>query len=156
MSRIENMTIAFYEEPPPMPQEQSYTINKPHDWLDRIILWAVSKRALLSPFFDLTPIRTWTYTRDMRKQLTVDLVRELGDQLYDYGKRPQDYTLIVGRDYFRDLTFNMRPQDFVVYAGPIDHGGYQMRLDGIPIHVVSTISGFGMIPKVLVERTVRK
>lgn len=74
----------------------------------------------------------------------------------EYYHRRGEYAVVMGIENYMLLKRQMNqsspwgypPTDFQITAGPF---GYRDKIFNIPIHVVTSLSGIAMIPKVIIE-----
>lgn len=68
-------------------------------------------------------------------------------------RRPKEYAIVMGVDDYMTMMSqdrnNMPPVGFSFTAGPF---GYRDSRFGLPVHVVTSLSGIAAIPRVIIER----
>jgi hypothetical protein len=126
-------------------------------WLARFCWWALHKLKALEPFFESTKI--YTYTEADQEKVS-ERVHFAACEILDRELNPEDYAVVMGAHDFAELAQELdMPGYITVTAGEWrkqTYGGYVAHLYGLPVHVVAGLSGAALIPKVIIEKQVRK
>lgn len=123
---------------------------------DTIAKWmwrALLRMRALEPFG--VPMKRIRYGEAEQEKVS-DLIHDQLIHLLDRDQDPEDYALLVGAKEFAEIIGD--PMDFCqhitvparTYFRMRD--GYKAEFDGIPIHVVQSMSGAVVVPKVLIEK----
>lgn len=87
------------------------------------------------------------------KEITELLSQEITSILYDL-KNIESYALVIGQKEYFELVNSkvLNAADLTIHTKIVSHSGYKGTIWNIPIHVVSTLSGHALIPKVFIEK----
>jgi hypothetical protein len=98
--------------------------------------------------------KVYTYGIKEQKEITAELFEMVG-AILDGNERVEDYCIVLGGKEFGELMGCYESFELVtVPMGDVwyQRDGYKARFQGIPIHVVPSVSGAAAIPKVIVEK----
>lgn len=123
---------------------------KKWEWFAKLLWKILNKLGAMQPH--LGEIATYHFHAFHEKKLA-DYIIETQQDLHKVCEDPEKYCLIMGRENFCDLMEENKPfKQFHLLGDHQAHPiGYNGRYMGLPVHVVNTMEGFAIIPKVIVE-----
>jgi hypothetical protein len=128
-----------------------YQRPKKWAWLAGLCWKFLHKVGALEMFSE--KVQTWTY-RDIDKKALTEHILRMQDELYRYGRNPEDYVLVMGGADFQELVGSPTFREGVMcFSTDAIHTPYR-KFYGVDIHVIGHLRGTAMIPRALVEREV--
>lgn len=144
------------------PLEMSVTSNRfmdgydfeptKHKWLANIFWKALTRLGALKQRYGTE--KTYKLRDPKNAQSVVDAVANALRNAERFFHRPGEYAVVMGHETYRDLMREQSPlmpmggRSFEFVAGV----GYNGRIFNVPVHVVETVKGVAVIPKIVIEK----
>lgn len=147
----DTVIVAGSMEDYPLHEQWGYEYKR-HDklgWVTDALWWALGKLGSLRAH--MGTVHQWRFKGRARDP---DLLKALYEaiDIEEIYHRPNDYAIVMGiEDYMRLMQLgrdSMPNAGFQFTAGPFGYRGEQF---GLPVHVVTTLSGIAAVPKVIIE-----
>ena len=122
-------------------------------WLLRQVWAFLNWVGVLEPY--VARVTTWTYEPRAQKPLMYALMEAIQDTYLLDSLESGDGVIVMGPREWAELCKSPQFRDHTTfYAGPLERADpYRgRRVFDVPIHVVPNLSGFAVIPKVIIER----
>jgi len=120
-------------------------------WFSKFLWRLLNKLNAVEPYY--SEFATFHFTKFHEEKLA-NYIIQATHEAHDLYEHPKNYCLIMGRKDFSKLIDS--EQEMLPYcdlgtcrAYPIGYRGSYM---GLPIHVVNTMEGFAVVPKLFVEK----
>jgi hypothetical protein len=132
--------------------KQGYEFKpKKWDWFSRLLWRLLNKINAVEPHYG--EIATFHFTKFHEDKLANYIIQATQENP-DLYERPKDYCLIMGRKDFSELID--KEQEMARFSDLGTHRAYPIGYSGsymsLPIHVVNTMEGFAVVPKMIIER----
>ncbi len=124
-----------------------------HKWFTDLLWKLMNKMRVFRPYMENVP-----YYKFEVQESNPNILKFIFEniQVQDVYNRPKDYAVVMGIDDYMRLKqqtednnpYGMPNNGFEFSAGPF---GYRDKVFNIPVHVVTTMSGIALIPKVIIE-----
>lgn len=141
--------IAVYEKP----VHPTYTF-KPikYKWLSRLV-WKFLLRVKAVHGGLAHPIKHFTYG-DMEREKLSNYIRSAIFELMERGESTDNYALVIGAKDMQELLSTEMYGDYTVNSGSfgVNIRGEDYFYEKLPINVIATVSGFALIPKIIIEK----
>ena len=121
--------------------------------LARAAWWLLTKLGAIKKRFGTTRIYKFREPK-ASDSINEAVFRAIKDRIRHDGL-PEDYAVVMGHETFREMmrvTQDLMPmgsQVFQFRAGPF---GYRGEMFNVPVHVIETVKGVALVPRVVIER----
>lgn len=123
-------------------------------WLAASAWWLLRKLGAVKT--RMTTVKAYRFRAPEASKSINDAVFRAIKERVRHGGLANEYAVVMGHETFRDLmrdSQDLRPmgsQVFQFRAGPF---GYRGEMFSVPVHVVETVKGVALIPRVIIEKS---
>lgn len=126
---------------------------KNHKWLADVLWWALGKIGALKARHSTH--KAYRLRPPRNTQTVIEAVSRAIKNADRFYHERGSYALIMGHETYREL---MREQAPLMPMGGrsfefVAEIGYNGRIMGVPVHVVETVKGVAVVPKVVIEKS---